>query len=193
MEPHDSAYAHNEAQMLDWQGDMVAPNQRQTIDLHEVQEDPEIAATCYIGRVETQAVVAILDEQESLNTSGTSYVQEELEYNTEIASVLNQVNPLLTDESLCKRLMKRNELSQFQIAIGSTNASEYGYVIHDDEHNSADTSIDESTVDEDVLLNTIFQGSNEGTFNIDDIMVSAIHAGRHQGVKAKRFGKDVAY
>ena len=99
MEPHDSAYAHNEAQMLDWQGDMVAPNQRQTIDLHEVQEDPEIAATCYIGRVETQAVVAILDEQESLNTSGTSYVQEELEYNTEIASVLNQVNPLLTDES----------------------------------------------------------------------------------------------
>ena len=53
-DPHDSAYAHNEAQMLDWQGDMVEPKDRQTIDLNEVEEDADVSAACYIGHVESQ-------------------------------------------------------------------------------------------------------------------------------------------
>ena len=86
--PHDSAYAHNEAHMLDWQGDMVEPKDRQTIDLHDVAEDPEIAVACYIGHVESQAVINLLDKQESIDKSGTSFIEEEPEGNTEIASVL---------------------------------------------------------------------------------------------------------
>ena len=124
-------------------------------------------------------MISLLDKQESIDKSGTPFVEEEPMGNTEIASVLEKVNPLLTDNSLCKRLVKRNELSQFQIAIGSTNASEDRYVLHDDVHSSANTSIDESNVEEDTLLDKIFQESNDGTFNVDDIMVSAIHAGRH--------------
>ena len=35
----------------------------------------------------------------------------------------------------------------------------------------------------------IINESNAGTFDIDDIMVSAVHAGRHQGVNAKHLAK----
>ena len=38
-------------------------------------------------------------------------------------------------------------------------------------------------------MDKIFKESNEGTFNVDDIMVSAVHAGRHQGVNAKHLAK----
>ena len=59
MDPHDSAYAHNEAHMLDWQGEMVQSKDRQTILLSEVEEDTEISAACYIGHVESKAVIKI--------------------------------------------------------------------------------------------------------------------------------------
>ena len=59
--PHDSAYAHNEAHMLDWQGEMVQSKDRQTILLSEVEEDAEISAACHIGHVESQAVIIFLN------------------------------------------------------------------------------------------------------------------------------------
>ena len=56
-DPHDSAYAHNEAQMIDWQGELVEPKDRQTIDLSEIEEDVAISAACYICHVEPQQVI----------------------------------------------------------------------------------------------------------------------------------------
>ena len=53
-DPHDSAYAHNEAQMIDWQGELVEPKDRQTIDLSEIEEDVAISVACYICHVEPQ-------------------------------------------------------------------------------------------------------------------------------------------
>ena len=73
---------------------MVEPQHRQTIDLHDVAEDPEIAAACCIGHVETQAVIELLDKQESIDKIGTSLIEEEPEGNAEIANVLEKVNPL---------------------------------------------------------------------------------------------------
>ena len=51
------------------------------------------------------------------------------------------------------------------------------------------TSPDYSSADEDQLLDKIFEESNEGTLDMDDIMMSAVHAGRHQGVNAKHLAK----
>ena len=42
--PHNSAYAHNEANMLDWQGEMVETKDRQTILLSEIEEEEDIYA-----------------------------------------------------------------------------------------------------------------------------------------------------
>ena len=40
-DPHESAYAHKKAQMLDWQGEMVEHKNRQSILLSNIEEDAE--------------------------------------------------------------------------------------------------------------------------------------------------------
>ena len=52
-----------------------------------------------------------------------------------------------------------------------------------------DADLDSSSADEEILLDKIFKQSNDGTFDVDDIMISAVHAGRHHGVKAKHLAK----
>ena len=59
--PHDSAYVHNETQMLDWQGELVEPKDRKTIDLNKMEEDAGISADCCIGYVESQQVINLLE------------------------------------------------------------------------------------------------------------------------------------
>ena len=46
-----------------------------------------------------------------------------------------------------------------------------------------------ASADEDLLLDKIFKKSNEGTLDLDETMVGADHAGRHQGVNAKDLAK----
>ena len=147
----------------------------------------DIAAACYIGHVESQCVIELLNrntvyEHDSPNTSVPKGTDE-------IASVLYNVNPLLTDESLYERLINRNEVSQFQTAIGSTYASKYDHAMPNDTCATDEISPDYNCADEDELLDKIFEESNEGTLDLDDIMVSAVHAGRHQGVNAKHLAK----
>ena len=107
----------------------------------------------------------------------------------EVASVLHTVNPLLNDETLYERLSNRKELSEFQIAIGSTNASASKYIVPDDVHTSDETPTNLDGIYEDTLLTSIINESNAGTFDIDDIMVSAVHAGHHHGVQEKHLAK----
>ena len=98
--PHDEAYAHNEAQMLDWQGNMIEPQYRQSILLADVQEDANIAAACHISHVESQTVINLLEQHNKVehDSSGEpNLVPIEAD---EIASVLCHVNPLLTNEPL---------------------------------------------------------------------------------------------
>ena len=50
-------------------------------------------------------------------------------------------------------------------------------------------SSDESCANEEMLLDNIYKKSHAETFNFDDGMVSAIHAGRHQGAKSRDLAK----
>ena len=61
--PNDEAYAYYEAQILDWQGNMVEPTNRKTILLADVQEDADIAASCHIGHVDSQTVIKLLEKK----------------------------------------------------------------------------------------------------------------------------------
>ena len=62
-------------------------------------------------------------------------------------------------------------------------------IIPHDEITSDNMSTDESSADEDVLLDAMLKESYEGTLNAYDIMVSTVHAGSHQCVKAKDLAK----
>ena len=166
---------------------MVEPKNRQTILLSEVKEDIDIAAAYYIEYVESQSVIELLNrnivyEYDSPNTTIPKGIDK-------IASILCKVNPLLTDESLYDRVSNRNEVSQFQTTIDSTYASKYEYIMPDDTCEIDKILPDYNSTDEDQLLDKIIEESNEGTLDIDDIIVSAVHAGRYQGVNTKHLAK----
>ena len=110
--------------MLDWRGELVEPKDRQTILLSELEEDAEMTAACFVGHVESQAVIQLLQKQGITNIDVPYHYTLFPKDIDEVASVLTQLNPLLTDESLYQRLDSRNKLSQYQITIGSTTSSE---------------------------------------------------------------------
>ena len=109
---------------------MVDPKHRHPILLNDIEDDAEISAACYICHVESQAVINLIqiksdddvddDTRESIIQKSTLYHKED----DEIASVLQTFNPLLNDKTLYERLSNRIQLSEFKIAIGSTNASD---------------------------------------------------------------------
>ena len=74
----------------------------------------------------------------------------------EVARVLTNINPLLTDESLYQRLKIRNELSQFQISIDSTTESGRNFLFPNEEISSNNVSSDESCANEYVPLDKIY-------------------------------------
>ena len=132
--PHDSKYDHNKSQMLDSKSEMVKPNNRQSILLSDIKEDADISAACYIGHVESKTVINIIHKQSIDDDDDThqSYLKHKEEY--EIYSVIHAINPFLNDDYLYERLSNRKELSEFQIAIGSTNVSKSKCIIPDEIH-----------------------------------------------------------
>ena len=73
--------------------------------------------------------------------------------------------------------------------IGSIAASGGNYIFPNEEITSDNVLLGESCANEDVLLDKIYKKSHAGTFDLDEIMVSVIYAGRHQCVKAKDLAK----
>ena len=95
--PHNTAYAHHEEHMLDWQGNMVDPRDHQTINLIDIKEDADIASATYVGSVEEQAIITLLDKPSHVfnDKDLTSHVVPEDV--SEVGSVLHTINPLLND------------------------------------------------------------------------------------------------
>ena len=69
----------------------------------------------------------------------------------------------------------RSDLGKFQVSIGSTNASKYEFLVHDNDNSTAVTV---ETVGEDYeqILDNLFAMETKGDIDLDKIMVSAAHA-----------------
>ena len=63
--PHNTAYAQNEASMLDWQGELKPPKDRQQILLSEITEDLPMSSAYAVGSIESKTVIQILDDAET--------------------------------------------------------------------------------------------------------------------------------
>ena len=96
-DPHNTAYAHHEEHMLGWQGNIVDPRDHQTISLIDIEEDADIAFATYVGSVEEQAIITLLDKPSHVfnDKDLTSHVVPEDV--SEVGSVLHTINPLLND------------------------------------------------------------------------------------------------
>ena len=107
-----------------------------------------------------------------------------------MGSVLHIINPLLNDSSLYQRLSSMHELSQLKRAVGSTYSFDTIHLADDDLSDTTSPEHHEvEHMDVQQIHDSLYQHSEEGTINVDDIMVSAVHAGRHQGVKPPHLAK----
>jgi hypothetical protein len=194
--PHDDAYSSNEANMLDWEGNMIEKEHRTKILLSEVDESEAMAASVQVSSIESRAIDLVLhscyDDEETVERIYKTVPRAA----DQISSVLGAVSPLLDDVGLYNRMSVRLDLGNYQATIGSTNATGKDYLIDDDRtigtEPSTDVSDDEHSDDEneDRFLDEIYDRSTKGKIDfLDTHFVSAAHAERHGGVHAGHLSK----
>ena len=89
-----------------------------------------------------------------------------------------------------ERMEEREKLSDYMIAVGSTNASKPGdYIVETCSDTKSEKYYDSDSTDDDdggeeVLLDEFYKYMSTGDRDPDDILMSAAHAEINQGVKA---------
>jgi hypothetical protein len=187
--PHCDAYATNEENMLDWEGNMIERRHRSQILLSDVRDDSVFAASVEISSVESNAIDALLqrsdDEIEEKVQPCWKPIPRQAD---EISSVLAGISPILNDQALYERLKARSDLGKFKASIGSTNATSSEFLVDDDDSATEDPTDSESEDDEQVL-DDLFDRVTKGDLDLDEIMVSAAHAGKSKGIDAAHLSK----
>ena len=185
MNPHCDAYATNEENMLDWEGNMVTKKDRVQVMLTDIQEDVALAASVQVSSVETIAIDNVFENHAQTNEETHPRWKQIPRAADQVSSVLTSVSPILNDEALFQRLTTRADLGKFKSSIGSTNAMEGAYLIDE-----TDDSMSESEVEEDIeILDGLYESVTRGEIDLDDIMVSAAHAGKSKGVDPSHLSK----
>ena len=189
--PHDEAFAHNEASMIDWEGNMVEPRARQQILLSEVPEDDRYeASSVQVSNAENERIDQKF-EQLTLNERVDSVYDGSPRGCNELASLVVAISPTLHDQTLYERMSSRAELGDIQIAAGSTNPFR-GDFLHDNEDDQQDESdLDDATmeVNQDMELDQLYEQSLRGEVDLDEIVVSAMYANESRGVDAPHLAK----
>ena len=112
--PHSSHYAHNEENMLDWEGNMREKRDRteMKIVLDEIDDDPEMVASLWIGEAEDRSIYAtFMSSEETLKTSGP-YADDV------IAAMTANISTTLHDETMYNLMKERAETGIFMSNIG---------------------------------------------------------------------------
>ena len=192
--PHDDAYTKNERNMVDWEGNMIDKQDRQTILLTQIEEDLTMSVSMMVSRVETNLVNQMIetpDEEEHCMT-----IPPVPSAADEVASVLAEVSPLLDDIALYERLVTRSDLGQYQASIGSTDVFRGSHLVDDDENptdpgTDADdgSSVDSRDDADTMLIDAIHNRVVTGQINLDNIMTSATHARKPRGIDAAHLSK----
>jgi hypothetical protein len=125
--PHSDAYARNEENMLDWEGNMVKKQHRKQILLSEIQEDTAMASAAMISAIESQAVDRMMPTEAFVSSIDSE-------------SPTSTVSPIYDQDRLCSLLCERAQDSQFMISVGSTNTWIPAHMIDDDESTEDDNS-----------------------------------------------------
>jgi hypothetical protein len=110
--PHDGSYAHNEDRMVDWEGEIAHASDRQRILLEDVPDSSTIVAS---------ARAICQEEQEYIHKLLAVKTSSEFQ---PIRSEVKDISSVLCEQTLCSRLIARNELSQMMCSIGSCDATD---------------------------------------------------------------------
>jgi hypothetical protein len=196
MNPHCDAYATNEDNILDWEGNMVQRRDRVQILLSDIPEDAAVTASVEISRAEARTIDIVLEGNVASHDENAAHPcwQPIPRAADEVSSILASVSPILDNQVLYGRLAARANLGNFQVSIRSTNVSGGEYLTKDDsgiETSSDDIIIksDSDDEDENQALDDLYDRVTKGEIDLDTIMVSGTHAGKSTGVDPAHLSK----
>jgi hypothetical protein len=149
-----------------------------------------MAASVYIGSTEVKEIDRVIETAaEDSDRPHPSYEHVPRKAD-QVASILASVSPILNDQTLYDMMAERAHLGIFQAAIGSTNITNSDYLVDDDDSEATEPCSDNDSLEEDDLLyDSIYEESLRGELDLDDIMLSAAHAGRSKGINAEQLSK----
>ena len=178
--PHSDAYAKNEENMLDWEGEMVEKKHRKRILLSEIEEDVAMCSAAAISAAEVREVNRLMPKEGLISS-------------TRSESPTSTVSPIYDQDHLCSLLSERAQDSQFMMSIGSTNAWTSQHMIDDDESNNdsdeENDSVDDTADDELISHLTDMDEPFQTEIDFDDFMVSSTHARMKRNVQAEHLSK----
>ena len=189
--PHSEAYAANEENMIDWEGNMIEKKDRVQILLSDIEDDPAIAASVQVSSIETRFVDDVIERSHPPDEDAPKPKFTEIPRAADqVSSVLASLSSTLVDQDLYDRLQARADLGRFQASIGSTNVSNDDYLESSDEEvDSQSNDTPDEEADDDDLLDSLFDEVRQGEIDLDTIFVSATHAGRPKGIDAAHLSK----
>eukprot|EP00980_Cylindrotheca_fusiformis_P014395 scaffold3830_cov85-Cylindrotheca_fusiformis.AAC.7 len=126
--------------MLDWNGEMVEPRDRQTVMLSDIEETELNVSSLQVSSVESSEIDRILSSDGGKDSDRIERCYQSIPGAADqVSSVLQGISPTLDDVALYERLSARSEIGAFATSIGSTNATEDPYLF-DEDMNSQDPS-----------------------------------------------------
>ena len=119
-----NVHSENEANLVDWKGDIIEAKYRAKIILQEDEnDDNKMNIGAMIGDLESQTINKLINQSDIFRV--VKIMAQHLEIPSDcnqIFSVLNEVNLVLNDYTLFKRMRIRADVGMFEMAIGSTTA-----------------------------------------------------------------------
>ena len=177
MNPHCDACATNEENTLNWEGNMVTRKDRVQVLLSDMQEDVALAASVKVSSVETKAIDSAFNSEDIESDEEMHPRWKQIpRASDQVSSVLTKVSPVLNDQALFQRLSARADLGKFEASVGSTNATQGEHLI-DTESITDEATIESSNEEDHAILDKSCESVTSGNTDLDEIMVSAAHAG----------------
>lgn len=172
--PHHSAYAINEDNMLDANGNIIEKKHRQTVMLSEIEESRLMSSSLQISSIEIQAIDSIF-ESSILDDDNDDLLYHQLE-----------------EACLYDKMKRQADEGKYKCSIGSTNTDGKEYLINDDDTVTTEASTDDDNSDDeskDELFDDIYEQIQTGQIDIDAIMASATFTNNTKGVTAEHLSK----
>ena len=141
--PHCSAYANNEENMMDWNGQMIEPKYRTQIMLQDIPKDELMISDTHISSIEMTRI----DVVASASSVIVKDMYEVPPFFSGVASVLSSIYPVLDPVMISNALEEQGTIGIFASAIGSMNAHSEKYLFDLSPESSDEPTIVELDLD----------------------------------------------
>ena len=200
-DPHNDTYEQNEANMLDYRGEMLPREKRKQVLLRDVEVSSTLQPDVRLSAVEEEWINKSFEtpevEEEGDLIPKHMRVPHECD---KVAGILSDINPNLVESHMVKRMHKRAEIGALASAIGLLGINDSPFILEDkpddksedeffpdepmpeanetqDDHRDEDSTI--YVDNEDELLDELLEDVLVGAIDLDEVMAAS--AGKPRG------------